>query len=317
MTRSRSARIVASMLGVAILGACSPTVTEFTVAEGEPGERLATVVSLRANATSIEDVSLSTAVAGSGSFGTGQLLAATGDTYSGQTEPRGPGDYEARVDVRYRRLFLPGLQTLTRTIPYSLVWPAATFGFEGGETGVDGWTFQGVFLENGNPVPCGPETLATLFSRSDAGWPGPIGSPEGFSNGSLRVLLAEGCFPSSTDSDEQWQFNLVSPDLTGRPEWQGIGGVSFRMISQVPVRAMATGVYDGAGGSVDYVSPMLPDESLDFENVSNTWTTVVRTDYLPEDRPLRRILIRVFGDQGWLAGSPAATLLLDVVQPLP
>lgn len=300
-------------------GACSPSVESFEIGAGEPGQRLDATASVKKNAASIQSVVVASAPAGSDAFGPEQAMANTaGGVWAGQTLPHVAGDYQARLSVSYKRLFQSAVHVLTRTTEYSLAWPAGTFAFDAPTTGVDGWTFQGIFsgADGTDVTQCDP-LPSQLFTRSGTGWPdGPSTGPSA-ANGSLRVLLTDVCFPSSPlPGAPLWQFNLRSPDLEGVAEWQGISGVSFRMISIGPVvQAQATVIYADESGADAFASPT-EGGALDFAEVDGSWVTVARSGYVPAGRPIRGVLIRVYGEQGAVSTGEPGTLLVDVVQPV-
>ena len=136
---------------------CTATVDDVTVGVGEPGERLSVTAEITKNQTTIQGVELQTRAVG-GNFGPAAAMTGSIGNYSGQTPRQGPGDYEARVTVRYLRVMLPGEQTRSRTETFSLNWPPGTFGFE---NGLQGWTYQGVDRTSDDFQQCDAATLTS------------------------------------------------------------------------------------------------------------------------------------------------------------
>ncbi len=310
-------------LVLALLAGCAPKIDEMTVGEGEPGERLPVTAEVTKNQTTIQGVELDTRRVGAADFDSAGDLAGTGGSYSGQTPNLGPGEYEARVRVLYKALFQSAVKTTSATRPFTLAWPPGTYGFETG--GLGGWRYAGVFGVNDTFEPCAPDVLAAspYFSLTTSGWPLGINATGGpYASGAVRTVVSSTCYPDSDSETNQtglWNFNLLSPDLSNNADWQGISGVSFRMITNVPlgVQAVATVVYEDASGETQPSSPMTSPTQVDFTEITGQqWVTVEKLWNIP-DRPIRSLEIRVFGDPESLAGFPGSTVLLDVVSPIP
>lgn len=298
-----------------MLGGCTPDVGSIDLGAGEPGELLSISIPVDPNSTSIQDVTAATAPAGSGQFGSSVALSWSDDVWSGEVGPFLEGSYDVRVRVGYKRLFQTAVRTVTREADVALAWEPGTFAFEDGSEGTAGWTVQGVVDASGADVTqCGPDVWPP-FGRSAVGWPQAQAQTDiQPTNGSLRLFVSSVCFPASSDPDAPlWQVNFRSPDLSGIDEWQGIDGVRFRIKSQIPLQVMATVVHAGEDGTDDYASPMASGV-LDFEDVAGPWVEVARTGYVP-DRPIRGVLIRMFGQPMGVLG-PTQEVLVDVVQPI-
>jgi len=311
------------VLALALITGCAPKIDEMTVGEGEPGERLPVTAEVTKNNTTVQSVELDTRLVGAADFDAAGSMAGSGGSYSGQTPNLGPGEYEARVRVRYKAVFQSAVKTKSATRPFSLAWPPGTYGFETG--GLNGWRYAGVFGANDTFEHCEPSALATspFFSHTTAGWPLGINATGGPNvSGSARVAVSSTCYP---DSDSEmgetgfWNFNLLSPDLSNDADWQGISGVSFRMITNAPfgVQVVATVVYEDESGESEPSSPTTSSSQVDFTEIAGQqWVTVAKTWNIP-DRPILSVEIRVFGDAESLAGFPSSTVLLDVVSPIP
>ena len=312
-----------------VLTACTPRIDAFDVGSGEPGERLPVTASIDRNNTSVTPVGVAMAPAGTDEFGPEQPLApTTGAGWAGQSPRLLPGDYQARLTVSYKRLFQSAVRQVTATRNVSVSWSDGTFAFENAGEGVAGWTFDGVY-EAGtgqNVTTCDPLNPA-LLTRSPSGWPLNIGeTTPNPPNGSLRVVINPTCFPASQSVGAPlWQFNLISPDLSGRDEWQDIDGVSFRMISAgATVQAQATVVYaseqdlDGDGILDNAFASPMASGAPEFVEVGPSWSVVERTGYVPEGRPIRFVMLRVFGSPLDVANlsTEVGTLLADVIQPI-
>lgn len=312
MKAPRSARVRLGTLLVLAGSACTPQIESLQVEAGEPGERLRVTATIDRNGARVTPVVVAVGAA------TQPLAPTDGSRWEGRTPRLPSGHYQARLNVSYRRLLPPSVQTLSAERDFSLSWPAGTFTFELEDDGLDGWTFDGVYeAGTANDVTtCDPREPA-LLARSPSGWPlaTDVTDPDP-PNGSLRVVLDMTCFPSSPSvTSSLWQFDLISPDLSDRPEWQDIEGVSFRMVSEgVGVRARATVVH-GPDGAVT-LSESGPS---DYTVVGPDWTVVERTGYeVPEGHTVQRVRLRVFGTQMDIAGlgSEAGTLLADVIRPI-
>lgn len=299
-----------------MVGGCTPDVGSIDLGEGEPGELLSISIPVDPNSTSIQDVTAATAPAGSGQFGSSVALTWSDDVWSGEVGPFLEGSYDVRVRVGYKRLFQTAVRTVTREADVDLAWEPGTFAFEDGSEGAAGWTVQGVVDASGADVTqCGPDVWPP-FGRSAIGWPQAPGQTNVQpANGSIRLFVSPQCFPTSQDPDATlWQVNFRSPDLDGIDEWQGIEGVRFRIRSQIALQVMATVIYEGDDGTDDFASPTV-NGVLDFEDTGGGWTEVARTGYVP-DRPIRGVLIRMFGHPANVLGSAQQEVMVDVVQPI-
>ncbi|MEQ9400965.1 MAG: hypothetical protein RJQ04_17490, partial [Longimicrobiales bacterium] len=238
MRAPRSGRVRLGTLLVLAGSACTPQIESLQVEAGEPGERLRVTATIDRNGARVTPVVVAVGAAA-------QPLAPTGGSrWEGRTPRLPPGHYQARLSVSYRRLLPPSVDTLSAERDFTLAWPDGTFTFERENEGLDGWTFDGVY-EAGTAIDvtaCDPRD-PVLLARSPSGWPlaTDVTDPDP-PNGSLRVVLDMTCFPGSPSvTSSLWQFDLISPDLSDRPEWQDIEGVAFRMVSAgVDVRAPPT-----------------------------------------------------------------------------
>jgi hypothetical protein len=307
-----------------LTAACAPKIDEMTVGTGEPGERLPVSAQVSKNQTTIQGVELDVRADGAADFAAAGSMTGSGGAYSGQTPRLGPGTYEARVRVLYKAVFQSAVKTKSATRSFSLEWPPGTFGFENG--GLNGWRYAGVFGVSDDFEACDPAVLAAPphFSFSQAGWPVGINDTGGpFVSGSLRTSVSFVCYPDSAsevNAQGLWNFNLLSPDLSTDSNWQGISGVSFRVNtnSPFPIHVVSTVVFEDENGNNQPSSPMLTPTQMDFTEIatSQQWITVAKTWNIP-DRPIRSVELRVFGSPESLAGSPATTVLIDVVSPIP
>lgn len=319
-----TARRLVVVASVVLLAACAPNINNITIGEGDPGERLPVTASVTKNQTTIQGVRLDVRRVGETDFDEVGAMTVSGGQYSGQTSRLVPGDYEARVRVLYKALFQAQVKTKSRIEPFSLTWPPGTFGFETG--GLAGWRYAGVFGASDDFQHCDPDVLAASphFSMSSAGYPVGINDNSGpFLSNSLRIGVSSTCYP---DSDAElgstgfWNFNLLSPELLSNPDWQGISGVSFRVITNVPygVQAIPTVVYVDENGVNQVTSPTAGFNQLDFTEVlgNQSWVTIDKTWNIP-DRPIHSLELRFFGDPESLAGFPGSTVLVDVISPIP
>ena len=148
-----------------------------------------------------------------GSFTNSGSLGNSGATYTGTTPRQGPGEYEARLSVEYRPALTAASKTKTSGIrPYTLAWPAGTFGFEQGNPG---WYLNGVLNVADDFNGCGIDQLnaSPYFHYTSAGWPLGIGYVNpGFPAGALRV------------GGWWWEGGRVGGWRGREGEWVGGGG---------------------------------------------------------------------------------------------
>jgi hypothetical protein len=304
-------------LGAALaFSGCVASIGPVTVAPGEPGERPEVNAAVKSNSTSIRSVTLQTGQPGGPFTDVGPMTESAGK-FRGKLNPVTAGTFEAKVLVKYVPVFQSAQQTVAAGKEFTIApFPPGTFDF--GTGGLSGWTFQGVFNVANTFVACPPVELSASpkFSRGAEGWPGNA------NNGSLRVLVSAPCYPDSRTetTGEFWRINLASPLLTSNPAWQGARGVSFRMISRLPVKVSAFVVVEGANGQDQLVFPVAAGRSDLTDIVPGNgllWTIVTKTGYIPE-RPIKQVLISIFGrpEDVQSLGEPAI-IQLDVVSPVP
>ncbi|MEM8548392.1 MAG: hypothetical protein AAGF46_09550 [Pseudomonadota bacterium] len=306
-------------LAALILCGCAPTIESISVGTGEPGVPLPVTVSIDKQQTTLQAVRVVTRRTGS-SDASSDSLTGSGGRYAGVTPRQSPGDYEAVIEVDYRRAGLPGVKTRTSMpMPYSLAWPLGTFGFE---TGRAGWRYNGVLSTSADFIGCDDTTLNSLpwFHHTPAGWPLDIGdtAPD-FAAGALRAGFSATCYPD-TESElapgsGYWGFELISPDLTEDSHWQGIDGLAYRVRGSLNGLLVVGLLEVNIEGAWTWVGP-LANNGPQFTEVTHAWTDVVATGFVPSGATVRRIMIRGFGEPGWLAGPVTTELLVDVVRPV-
>ena len=304
-------------LGAALaFSGCVASIGTVTVAPGEPGDRPEVSAAVKANSTSIRSVTLQSGQTGGPFTDVGPMTESDGK-FRAKLNPVAPGTFEAKVLVKYVPVFQSVVQTVSAVKEFTIApFPSGTFGFETG--GLSGWTFQGVFGVTPAFAACPPAVLSASpnFSRFAEGWPGNA------NNGSLRVLVSAPCYPDTRNetTTEFWRINLASPLLNTNPAWQGARGVSFRMISRMPLKVSAFVVVEGANGQDELVFPTAAGRSDLTDIVPGNgllWTIVTRTGYIPA-RPIKQVLISIFGrpEDVQSLGEPAI-IQLDVVSPVP
>ncbi|MEL6950273.1 MAG: hypothetical protein AAGM16_09210 [Pseudomonadota bacterium] len=302
-----------------LVAGCAPSINSFTVTPGEPGEALPASATVNKQQTIVDAVILQTRPVG-GTFEDAGNLSGNGANYAGQTPRQGPGEYEARLSVKYRPAFSAAQKTKRSGIrPYSLTWPAGTFGFE---TGGPGWVYNGVFNTVDTFQGCPIEQLNAppYFDITTAGWPVGIGLVNpGFPAGALRVNMSSTCYPDSDadliDGTSFWGFELISPDLSSDANWQGIDGISFRATTNFPGLYAVALVEIEQNGVTSVVGPMAGG-TFDSTQLSGSWQIIDKTGYIPADATVNRVLVRVFGQTPGLVGGPAYTFLADVISPI-
>jgi hypothetical protein len=142
-------------------------------------------------------------------------------------------------------------------------------------------------------------------------------SPVGFGgpNGSFFLNLTGAQIPTSNQVNGFYRFDVISPDLTGNANWQGINGVSFRVEEtnmglrfHAVVRVFHADGTPGVFTQPDPTNSLLVVASPDFPN---TFNTVVERFQLAQGDRVIGVDVRGYGSPG----TAPPNVLVDSICP--
>ena len=322
MIRQFASGLVLSVLTISI--ACAPRIDNLAVAPGSQDQDLTASADIKpfmsgvgTPSTSVDDLSTPDAIFSPA----GTMARTTGNHYEGTIPGLPYGAYQLRVKVPYTLVLLPlGTSTRTAHARFFVDAPAGAFTWDSPAEGVQGWTFNGIFdgTTNTNVSQCPGSNLPAQLTRNQATWP--LTFDEGESRGSLAAPLLPGCLPNQPSQVPQsgfWRFDLISPGLQNRPEYQQMTDLEFRVRSPIPVRVQPVFVatQDPSSPINLFVETNNANQPI-FHELAGGWNVIRVPDPMPAGRTLDRIRIRVFGNPLDTNLGDSGNLLLDGVVPL-
>lgn len=213
-----------------------------------------------------------------------------------------------RTETRVAR---PGVTTssdanTTRT--FSVGAPAGCFNFPASQE-LSGWSVPGIFSGDGlTNIADEPPTLV---------WAGAAGFlNQSTADGGLALQVRSNMFPPpATFAGNAWRIDLVSANLSKRPGWPNISGISFRMAHNLGTISVQPLLFiRKADGQTTFLRQQLSDQSPVFLPAPSAYSAFVARIAPPLGATVLGVHLRVFGANPVIAPNESF-IFLDGVCP--
>lgn len=301
---------------------CAPRILSLQVSTATEGQPVDVNAEIRPYLTNVGQPSMGVGpyLDSNGPFQpVGTMAHTSGIQYQGQLNNLTYGGYRLEMEVPYT---LPLLQDSIRTYKDFIIGaPASCFAFDSGNN-TQGWTVDGIY--DGDTQVKVTQCSDTLFQNilwdDLTNWPG---GPYNDGKGSMLLFVTPTCFPTqSSQLQNSWRFDLVSPSLEGNSDWQNIGGYTFRVKTNAP-GTFNTGMIVQALLKLRKVDGTITWYRQVDTNNQPVWHVLDSTDWkviewpipIPANWVVLDVHIRVFGVPQ--AVYPEGVIHLDGICPLP
>lgn len=222
---------------VILLFACMPNIKEFNIPNSNEGSPVTFTAVIDPNGCSILQTNVMTKrlLPEPTEYGQPQVLIRTVNTFTASVQGYTFGYYEGLLSVPYRWGYsISG--TVKDSARFIVDAPEYIFHFDRQQKKA-GWTFSGVFdPQNMNQI-SNCDFSSYPGWAANVNWPVPD-NPVDVQNGhgSIFVFIHSPCFPtqSSASSNGMWKYNLISPSIEQKEQWQTMKGFKAHFMSNVP-----------------------------------------------------------------------------------